>query len=284
MSWYGCVTYIYWTTNTYTLYTNYPGTQMEPYNPAQEIDDPIILSLVGARASRVLNRSLHKVAFREYVRELLEYDIMYPHNSKYSELERILPYLRNSRAAYWLVDAYEGDEYEGSYWTQIDTIGCASDKSAYVNRADDSPGWIMSDQSYEDSNIFSNVLSLSESPFSIDESHHIRLGYSTLYSMAIEDPAHKHLLEENEYVFKDELKKAIIDLATNDIHSSGDILDTYAWVCCNCLALDMDENLVDYTNYTDYGNIKPGSAIYDEIHERTEELGELLLEELERVL
>jgi len=68
----------------------------------------------------------------------------------------------------------------------------------------------------------------------------VRLGYNTLYNLVLTNPTYKDLLQENEQVFKQELKTWILAELEFDYSASEHDAKLSAWLYFNCVALGID--------------------------------------------
>jgi hypothetical protein len=231
--------------------------------PDFALDEALILTMLSPQVARLLKKSIRKESYRQYVRDVileqLEDDYT---NTKDYLLENMktqnIPYwIYTEKKEYW---AEGEDEYEQYF---INTIGSTFSSLATV----------FTGSLYEEP--YSNSVEVSVVELVYDQDlYSILLGYATTYMMQIEYNKDTDLFDENPYIFKDELKSAILARLDSYYQINPNTDQLYEWFYCNCISLGID---VKY----DSRLIEEDS---DELKQKTDELYVLLRSKLIEVL
>lgn len=215
-----------------------PQVSLTPLASLEPIDVPvpleIIFSMLTTRASRVLSKQLRHLSFSNHIRKVFDDEL-----EVYIKTTYDIDILRDLDAAYWIEkedffgsdDAYECTHIIG-YTNSKETVIVQDYKEGrFRNTEFDyfTTSRILRDLFQEEDNV---VLRLT-------------LGYSTIYSLITEDEKYAEYMEENEFVFKKELKEYIVRQIRilPVIYDSVPISCVYLWLYFNCLSCGLDVNI-----------------------------------------
>jgi len=192
--------------------------------------------VVDPNIFRSINRSTRKAGYRTYLRKVL---IKYLNNddNRRQYISEHLDYPTHDDIAYWIYEehtASDPNKYvsDGSYMCFNAIIGTSSRDCATVYSDEGPLGYSQYDQPDTE---LRNYLDDEEVVV-------IRIGYASLYNMAME--AREDIVDEEEIplAFAQELKTLVLTMLDEDYAIYLNTNELYAWLYYNCYSLGLDED------------------------------------------
>jgi hypothetical protein len=209
------------------------------------VDEAVILTMVPPPMLRMLNKSLRKSSFREYVVYILNNYLEYggAHAVEYinTHTDERIPFWIYSHLHYQYIleDGRPINEWDEIY---TDIIGSTS-----------SDFWVkftIIDDYYQDHSSKNRIKRLEEDLDLVkfideypkeEKNRQLQIGYANLYNYALERDFLSNLLDEDEQVVKEEVKSWVLSVLEDDYdENSYKVHRWYEWMYFNCVSLGIE--------------------------------------------
>jgi len=250
-------------------------------------DEHLILRVLPQHTLRMLNKSLRKLSFRDYVRYVLEQDW---EEHQTSQLIYFMEQIGSGKHMAFIFDAiYTSTEFfafeeDGDYSVEHTThlIGSSNEEKVFncsTNLIVVTIPQRFTRKRVESIDIYQYIdIDMTKVAQSQDGLLYFSLDYKSQYDMLCSRPKYSDLIVENEDIFRQEVKRIVLQHFGSTISLNVTYLDYCLWLYCNCIAIGV-------TFDSDYENLyKDLSEEKVNIQEYIDYMYDILLEELNTLL